>query len=69
MSALTLTGEIVSIGDMPAEEVPQIADVPHIVIELADGRRVLVSGLTRSECAALGAAFLRTVRASFEVEA
>jgi hypothetical protein len=69
MSALKLIGEVVSIGDMPADEVPQIAGVPHVLLAMAGGGTLLISGMTREECATLGRAFARIVTVSFEVSA
>ncbi len=61
MSTLTLTGEIFSLGDMPHDEVPQMAGVPHIGIRLADGRKVTLTGLTRDECRAMATSFMSPV--------
>lgn len=55
---LVLDGEVVSIGDLPAADAPQIVGVPHVGIRLAGGRLVLVSGLTLDECLACAKAFM-----------
>ena len=52
MELLRLTGEVVSIGDMPADEVPKLEGVPHLLLRLSDGRDIVLSGLTREECRA-----------------
>lgn len=62
MELLRLTGEVISIGDMPAEEVPLMAGVPHLLLRLADGRSVVLSGLTRDECEACMPAFMMPAR-------
>lgn len=55
---LTLTGEVISIGDLPAEDAPRIAGVPHILLRMQDGRDLLISGLTQDECRALVPLFM-----------
>ena len=62
MELLRLTGEVVSIGDMPEDDVPKMAGVPHLLLRLADGRDVVLSGLTRDECKACVATFLGAAR-------
>lgn len=64
---LRLTGEVVSIGDMPADEVPPMAGVPHLLLRLDDGRTVVLSGLTREECKACVGALLALTRFVVEV--
>lgn len=49
---LALTGQIVSIGDLPADDAPHIVGLPHIMVRLDDGRDILISGLTQDECRA-----------------
>lgn len=55
---LKLSGSIVSIGDMPEDEVPPLAGVPHILLRTDDGQNVVISGLTRDQCKACVPAFL-----------
>ena len=62
MELLRLTGEVVSIGDMPADEVPNLEGVPHLLLRLSDGRDVVLSGLTREECRACVPAFMAPAR-------
>ena len=62
MELLRLTGEVISIGDLPESEVPKIAGAPHLILRLRDGRDVLLSGLTREECASCVAAFSMPAR-------
>jgi hypothetical protein len=62
MELLRLSGEVVSIGDMRPEEVPQMAGVPHLLLRLGDGRHVVISGLTRDECRACVPAFMAPAR-------
>ena len=47
---LTLSGEIISVGDLPADDAPRIVGVPHILLRMQDGRDLLISGLTPDEC-------------------
>ena len=58
---LNLTGQIVSIGDLPAEEAPHIVGLPHIMVGLDDGRIILISGLTQDECRACVPGFMEAV--------
>lgn len=62
MELLRLTGEVVSIGDMPADEVPKLEGVPHLLLRLSDGRDIVLSGLTREECRACVPAFMAPAR-------
>ena len=64
MELLRLTGEVVSIGDMPADKVPKMAGVPHLLLRLSDGRDIVLSGLTRDECRACVPAFMSPARFS-----
>jgi hypothetical protein len=59
---LILTGSMISIGDMPADEVPQMAGVPHMLLELPGGQKVVVGGLTRDQCRACVPAFMSPAR-------
>lgn len=63
---LTITGEIISIGDLPAEYAPEIIGVPHLMIHFGD-RKVFLSGLTREECRACVPGFLDEVSLSIEL--
>lgn len=58
MKLLRLTGEVVSIGDMLADEVLKLEGVPHLLLRLSDGRDIVLSGLTREECRACVPAFM-----------
>ena len=62
MELLRLTGEVISIGDMPEDEVPKMAGVPHLLLQLQDGRTVVLSGLTREECKDCIHAFMMPAR-------
>lgn len=55
---LTLSGEVISIGDLPADEAPPIVGVPHILLRMQDDRTLLISGLTPDECRALVPLFM-----------
>lgn len=50
---VSLSGRLISIGDLPECDAPEIIGRPHILLRLADhtaqGRTVLVSGLTTDE--------------------
>ena len=61
---LNLSGEIVSIGDLPEQDAPRIVGVPHIMIRRSDGSAVLISGLTQDECRACASAFMDSVSVS-----
>ncbi|MCA3068776.1 MAG: hypothetical protein IOD11_00015 [Rhodocyclaceae bacterium] len=62
MELLNLNGEGVQIGDIGAEELAQMADKPALSVRLADGRNVVLVGLTRDECRACLPAFMAPAR-------
>lgn len=55
---LTLSGEVISIGDLPADEASHIVGVPHILLRMQDDRTLLISGLTPDECRSLVPLFM-----------
>lgn len=59
-ATLTLTGEMHTMGDMGADDMPQ-PETPRVVVGLADGRNLMVIGLTRDEVVALAPHFLERV--------
>lgn len=54
---MQLTGELVTVGDMVQEDVPQLVGVPAVQLRTADGRIVTITGLTRDEARAAAAHF------------
>lgn len=62
---LSITGEVVSIGDISADEAPNIVGVPHVGIKLTSGRLVTVIGVSREECRALAPLFMDNVAVRF----
>ena len=62
MELLRFTGEVISIGDMPEEEVARMVFRPHLMLRLEDGRDVVLVGLTRDECKACLPAFLEAAQ-------
>ena len=65
---MRFTGEIISIGDLPAVDAPVIIGRPHIMLRVPDhtaqGRIVLISGLTIAECRDVSALFLEQATVS-----
>lgn len=59
-ATLAITGEMHTMGDMGADDMPT-PETPRVVIGLADGRNVMVIGLTRDEVVALAPHFLERV--------
>ncbi|RZJ07664.1 MAG: hypothetical protein EOP39_15790 [Rubrivivax sp.] len=57
---LNLTGELHTMGDMGEDDMPK-PETPRIVIGLADGRDIMIIGLTRDEVRALAPAFMGQV--------
>jgi hypothetical protein len=62
MELLNLNGEGVQIGDIGADELAQMAGKPALSISLADGRVVVLVGMTRDECRECMPAFLASAR-------
>lgn len=67
MNMLELSGELVRMGDMQAEEVIDVAGLPRIEIMREDGSLIYVIGLTRDEVRACGAAFFRRVTVAIDM--
>lgn len=57
---LTITGELITMGDMGEDDMPK-PETPRIVIALPDGREVMVIGLTREEVIAVAPLFFERV--------
>jgi hypothetical protein len=62
MELLTLIGEGVQIGDIGADELSQMAGKPALSVSLADGRVVVLVGMTRDECRQCLPAFMAPAR-------
>lgn len=62
MELLNLNGEGVQIGDIGADELAQMAGKPALSVSLADGRVVVLVGMTRDECRQCLPAFLAPAR-------
>ena len=62
MELLNLNGEGVQIGDIGADELTKMAGKPALSVILADGRMVVLVGMTRDECRQCLPAFLAPVR-------
>lgn len=58
---LSITGEVVSIGELTPDDAPNVVGVPHVGIKLSDGRPVTVIGLSHDECRALAPLFMGRV--------
>jgi hypothetical protein len=62
MELLNLSGEGVQIGDIGADELAQMVGKPALSVSLADGRLVVLVGMTRDECRQCLSAFLAPAR-------
>jgi hypothetical protein len=62
MELLTLNGEGVQIGDIGSDDLAQMAGKPALSVSLADGRTVVLVGMTRDECSQCLPAFLAPAR-------
>ncbi|MBT9493892.1 MAG: hypothetical protein IV107_16455 [Paucibacter sp.] len=62
---LTLTGEVVAIGDMQPEDMPAL-NTPRALLRLngSPDRYVLITGLTMAECRSVAAALMEQVTVS-----
>ena len=49
---MRLRGELVTVGDMVAQDVPALIGVPAVQLRTADGRIVTITELTRDEARA-----------------
>lgn len=62
MELLNLNGEGIQIGDIGADELAQMTGKPALSLSLADGRVLVLVGLTRDECIQCLPAFLEPAR-------
>lgn len=54
----TLSGELCSLGNLAAEDLPnQIVGQPSVQIRLESGRVITLTGLTKDECIGMAAMF------------
>lgn len=67
---LSLTGDVVGLGDSDVEDFHSFApDTPHVMLQLADGRSLMVLGITRDEARKLGVGFSEPLTLSLSTTA
>ena len=62
MELLQLNGEGIQIGDIGPDDLVQMEGQPALSVRLADGRVVMLVGMTRDECRQCLPAFLSPAR-------
>lgn len=62
MELLHLNGEGIQIGDIGADDLLRMVGQPALSMRLADGRIVVIVGMTRDECRECLPAFLAPAR-------
>jgi len=65
---MNITGELVTVGEMDEDDMPEIIGVPRIQIRTESGRIITVTGLTREEVRAAAPHFLDAVSLSLTAD-